>query len=70
VGELALYRQELFNYTDPLFPLQYWRNEAANLEFTSTGWWRTGDLVQQDLDGYFWFAGRRSRLANKPKAVG
>ena len=70
VGELALYRQDLFDYTDPLAPLLYWRNEAANLEFTSTGWWRTGDLVQQDVDGYFWFAGRRSRLANKPKAVG
>ncbi len=70
VGELAIYRQDPFDYADPVVPLLYWRNEAANLEFTSTGWWRTGDLVQQDQDGYFWFAGRRSRLTNKPKAVG
>jgi acetyl-CoA synthetase len=70
VGELALHRQDLFGYSDPIAPLLYWRNEAATLEFMTTGWWRTGDLVQQDLEGYFWFAGRRSRLANKPKAVG
>jgi acetyl-CoA synthetase len=70
VGELAMHRHDPFDYTDPVAPLLYWRNEAANLEFTATGWWRTGDLVQQDLEGYFWFAGRRSRLTNKPKAVG
>ncbi len=70
IGELAIYRQDRFGYPDPVIPLQYWRNEAANLEFSTSNWWRTGDLVQQDTDGYFWFAGRRSRLANKPKAVG
>ena len=70
VGELAMHRHDPFDYTDPVAPLLYWHNEAANLEFMTTGWWRTGDLVQQDLEGYFWFAGRRSRLTNKPKAVG
>ena len=70
VGELSMHRHDPFDYTDPVAPLLYWHNEAANLEFTTTGWWRTGDLVQQDLEGYFWFAGRRSRLTNKPKAVG
>jgi acetyl-CoA synthetase len=70
VGELAIFRHDPFDHPDPVTPLLYWRNEAASLEFTTTGWWRTGDLVQQDSDGYFWFAGRRSRLASKPKAVG
>ena len=70
VGELAIYRRDPFDYADPVAPLLYWRNEAANLAFNTTGWWRTGDLVQQDLEGYFWSAGRRSRLPGKPKAVG
>ncbi len=37
----------------------YFNNLVATAEaFTSDGWFKTGDLVVVDEDGYFWFKGR------------
>ncbi len=37
----------------------YWRNEpATRAAFTSDGWFRTGDSVQQDEEGYLYVVGR------------
>jgi Acyl-CoA synthetases (AMP-forming)/AMP-acid ligases II len=30
--------------------------------FTADGWWRTGDLMMRDADGYFYLAGRKREL--------
>lgn len=30
--------------------------------FTADGWWRTGDLMLRDCDGYFYLAGRKREL--------
>ncbi|MCO5093502.1 AMP-binding protein [Bosea sp. (in: a-proteobacteria)] len=53
VGELCL------RATVPgLHFLGYFRNEKATRETMRGDWFRTGDLVRQDEDGYFFFAGR------------
>lgn len=53
VGELCL------RATVPgLHFLGYFRNEKATQESMRGDWFRTGDLVRQDEDGYFYFAGR------------
>jgi len=37
----------------------YWQDPEATGEALRDGWMRTGDLVRQDADGYFWFVGRK-----------
>ena len=36
----------------------YFRNPAATAEVLVDGWYRTGDLVEVDQDGYHWVVGR------------
>jgi acetyl-CoA synthetase len=43
---------------DPVVFLGYWRNEEATAAKVRDGWLRTGDLAEQDDDGYLHFLGR------------
>ena len=36
----------------------YFRNPEATAEVVVDGWYRTGDLVEVDADGYYWVTGR------------
>lgn len=40
----------------------YWENPAATAEALVDGWFRTGDLVSRDEDGYYWFRGRLKEI--------
>ncbi len=41
---------------------EYWRNPAATAAAFSEGWFRTGDLAQRSIDGYYTLCGRASDL--------
>jgi acetyl-CoA synthetase len=43
---------------DPVVFLGYWRNEEATAAKVRDGWLRTGDLAEQDDDGYLHVLGR------------
>ncbi len=56
VGEIAVLRP------DPVMFLKYWnRPEATASKFTGD-WLRTGDMGQQDEEGYFTFSGREDDI--------
>jgi len=38
--------------------LGYFRNPEATAQVVVDGWYRTGDLVERDADGYLWVVGR------------
>ena len=40
----------------------YWNNEEANLKAFSDGWFKTGDLVRKDREGYIYVAGRKKEM--------
>ena len=40
----------------------YWNNPEATAETLRNEWFCTGDLVKQDAEGYYWFAGRKKEL--------
>lgn len=41
---------------------EYWQKpEATSSSFTSDGWFRTGDVAEQDTDGYYKILGRSSQ---------
>ncbi|MGB6035147.1 MAG: AMP-binding protein [Cryomorphaceae bacterium] len=40
----------------------YWNNEEANQKSFSEGWFKTGDLVRQDSEGYIYVAGRKKEM--------
>jgi long-chain acyl-CoA synthetase len=40
----------------------YWDNPAASAEAFRDTWFRTGDLVSRDQDGYYWFKGRLKEI--------
>ena len=42
--------------------LGYWSDSAATEGALKGGWYYTGDIVRQDADGYFWFAGRKKDI--------
>jgi acetyl-CoA synthetase len=52
-GELAV-RVE----GNPVVFLGYWRNPEATAAKVRDGWLLTGDLAEEDGDGYLWFVGR------------
>lgn len=46
----------------PQMSLGYWRNEEANAAAFVDGWYRTGDLVERDDEGYLYIIGRAKDL--------
>ena len=46
----------------PANTVGYWNNPEATAETLRDGWLYTGDLVTQDAEGYYWFAGRKKEL--------
>jgi long-chain acyl-CoA synthetase len=40
----------------------YWQDPGATEKAIEDGWFRTGDLVSQDSDGYFYFHGRQKEI--------
>ena len=53
IGEIALKRPI------PAMFLRYWNDEAATRDKFSGDWLLTGDLANQDADGYIWYVGRK-----------
>ena len=53
LGEIAVDRRG-----DPVFFLEYWRNEKATREKFIGDWGCTGDQGRMDEDGYLWYQGR------------
>jgi acetyl-CoA synthetase len=57
LGEVAVNRS--FNgQADPVFFLEYWKNENATREKFIGEWGCTGDQAKMDQDGYLWYQGR------------
>ena len=54
VGELTV--------KSPGTTIGYWNNPEETAETLRDGWLYTGDLVTQDAEGYYWFAGRKKEL--------
>jgi acyl-CoA synthetase (AMP-forming)/AMP-acid ligase II len=54
VGELVV--------RGPMVTVGYWNNPQANREAFTDGWFRTGDLVRFDGDGYLWWVDRRKEM--------
>lgn len=54
IGELCL--------RGPAMMAGYWGNEKASQECIKDGWLHTGDLVQKDVDGYFYIKGRKKEM--------
>ena len=53
LGEIAIKREQ-----DPVFFLEYWKNEKATKEKFIGEWATTGDQGRMDEDGYLWYQGR------------
>ena len=59
MGQVAVHRAgDAAGGADPVFFLGYWGNAEATREKFMGDWALTGDLAEQDADGYFWFKGR------------
>jgi acetyl-CoA synthetase len=57
-GEIAIGRHH------PNTMLEYWRNAEATKEKFHDDWLLTGDLGQEDEDGYIWFLSRKDDVIN------
>ena len=53
LGEIAVKKD-----ADPVFFLEYWKNEKATREKFIGDWGCTGDQGRMDEDGYLWYQGR------------
>jgi acetyl-CoA synthetase len=53
LGEIAVKKDH-----DPVFFLEYWKNEKATREKFIGDWGCTGDQAKMDEDGYLWYQGR------------
>lgn len=40
----------------------YWHNEKANADSYTEGWFKTGDLVRSDAEGYLYVEGRKKEM--------
>jgi long-chain acyl-CoA synthetase len=54
IGELLLRSPAMFT--------GYWDDPAATAEAVTKGWMRTGDLCRRDMEGYYWFEGRKKEI--------
>jgi acetyl-CoA synthetase len=57
LGEVAVNRS-FHDQPDPVFFLEYWKNERATKEKFIGEWGCTGDQAKMDEDGYLWYQGR------------
>jgi acetyl-CoA synthetase len=57
LGEIAVNRK-FRDQDDPVFFLEYWKNEKATREKFIGDWGCTGDQAKTDEDGYLWYQGR------------
>jgi len=57
LGEVAVNRK-FKGQADPVFFLEYWKNEKATREKFIGDWGCTGDQAKTDADGYLWYQGR------------
>ena len=57
LGEIAVNRS-FDGMQDPVFFLEYWKNEKATQEKFIGDWGCTGDQGRMDDDGYLWYQGR------------
>jgi acetyl-CoA synthetase len=57
LGEIAVHRT-CNGQSDPVFFLEYWKNEKATREKFIGDWGCTGDQAKTDEDGYLWYQGR------------
>ena len=57
LGEVAVNRY-CNGQADPVFFLEYWKNERATKEKFIGDWGCTGDQAKRDEDGYLWYQGR------------
>src|SRR5581483_595805 len=57
-GEVAVNRIAPDGTPDPVFFLEYFKNEEGTRNKYTGDWCRTGDVVSIDEDGYFWYQGR------------
>jgi acetyl-CoA synthetase len=57
IGEVAVHRT-FQGQPDPVFFLEYWKNERATKEKFIGDWGCTGDQAKRDEDGYLWYQGR------------
>jgi acetyl-CoA synthetase len=53
LGEIAVKKDD-----DPVFFLEYWKNEKATRDKFIGDWGCTGDQGRMDEDGYLWYQGR------------
>ena len=40
----------------------YWQDPDATTAAVRNGWFHTGDLARCDVDGFYWFAGRKKEI--------
>ena len=57
-GEVAVHRSDIHGTPDPVFFIEYWKNDNATRGKFTGSWCRTGDLAVRDGDGYLWYHGR------------
>jgi len=57
LGEVAVNRF-FQGQPDPVFFLEYWKNEKATKDKFIGDWGCTGDQAKMDQDGYLWYQGR------------
>jgi len=57
LGEIAV-NSSCHGMRDPVFFLEYWKNEKATKEKFIGDWGCTGDQGRMDEDGYLWYQGR------------
>jgi acetyl-CoA synthetase len=58
IGEVAIHRVAPDGAPDPVFFLEYFKNQEATAAKFAGDWSRTGDLAKRDEDGYLWYQGR------------
>jgi long-chain acyl-CoA synthetase len=40
----------------------YWQDPDATTAAVRNGWFHTGDLARCDVEGFYWFAGRKKEI--------